>query len=219
MMCDTLPLFPVIIAVCQLISSFNYLQSKYGQYMNEEVTDCVDHDGNAEPSKVDMASGLVIQSCNLAYYLHIWILKGLAFQLADGVLLLVVRKTLLRGAKVISKYYAAKDIGKGIKESLPPNHAIIVLLIYILGNLVLFIVVSCVYVHSAKNIDKRFPDAAPEDLAALTDDEVCAICLKSMKFKAKKLPCSHLFHSACIRQCMEKGVRGEDPRCPLCRYV
>ena len=180
------------------------------QYLSEEASECGDQDGNAEPSKVDMASGLMIQGFNLAYYLHIWLLKGPAVQLADGVLLLVVRKTLLKGTKVISKYYAAKEIGECC--GLPSFRH---LLTHQSRKLLTLFLMSLV--DLANNIDSRFPDAAPQDLAALADDEVCAICLKTMKSKAKKLPCTHLFHSACIRQCMEKGVRGEDPRCPLCR--
>lgn len=30
----------------------------------------------------------------------------------------------------------------------------------------------------ANNIDSQYPDAAPQDLASLSDDDICAICLK-----------------------------------------
>ncbi|RLN87194.1 hypothetical protein BBJ28_00002826 [Nothophytophthora sp. Chile5] len=58
------------------------------------------------------------------------------------------------------------------------------------------------------DLDQLFPDASPEELAAVADD-VCAICLKAMPSQAKKLRCGHLFHRLCLRQCLQKASVGD----------
>lgn len=91
-------------------------QCKYVTYLKEETSETEeDPDESAQPSVLDMAVRLAIQALSLAYYLHVWLLKGPAFKLVDGVLLLVVRKTLVKGTKVLSEYQAAKEIGKTAK--------------------------------------------------------------------------------------------------------
>ena len=58
-------------------------------------------------------------------------------------------------------------------------------------------------------IDKRLPDASPEQLEALQDS--CAICREDMT-AAKVLPCGHLFHLVCLRDWLDQS-----PSCPICR--
>ncbi|XP_075492245.1 E3 ubiquitin protein ligase RIN2 [Primulina tabacum] len=57
------------------------------------------------------------------------------------------------------------------------------------------------------------PDATSEDLRAYDDE--CAICREPMA-KAKKLPCGHLFHLACLRSWLDQGL-SESYSCPTCR--
>jgi len=67
-----------------------------------------------------------------------------------------------------------------------------------------------------KHMDEMYPDAHPEELAQLPQDEVCAICLKTL-LAAKKLPCGHFFHMSCLRQCLERATGSTVALCPLCR--
>uniref|UniRef100_M4BC33 RING-type domain-containing protein n=1 Tax=Hyaloperonospora arabidopsidis (strain Emoy2) TaxID=559515 RepID=M4BC33_HYAAE len=58
------------------------------------------------------------------------------------------------------------------------------------------------------DLDQLFPDATAEELDSVADD-VCAICLKSMSSRAKKLDCGHLFHRLCLRQCLQKASESD----------
>ena len=58
-------------------------------------------------------------------------------------------------------------------------------------------------------IDKRLPDATPEQLAALEDS--CAICREDLT-TAKVLPCGHIFHLVCLRDWLDQSAS-----CPICR--
>ncbi|XP_065339592.1 E3 ubiquitin-protein ligase AMFR-like isoform X1 [Cloeon dipterum] len=58
---------------------------------------------------------------------------------------------------------------------------------------------------------KHFPSATKEELKTLDDD--CAICWERL-YTARKLPCSHLFHSWCLQSWLE-----QDPSCPTCRIT
>ncbi|XP_059476857.1 E3 ubiquitin-protein ligase AMFR-like [Neocloeon triangulifer] len=58
---------------------------------------------------------------------------------------------------------------------------------------------------------KHFPSASKEELKTLDDD--CAICWESL-CTARKLPCSHFFHSWCLQSWLE-----QDPSCPTCRMT
>merc|ERR1711871_890909 len=61
------------------------------------------------------------------------------------------------------------------------------------------------------NMDSRFPDATPEQLA----DEECVICREPMT-EGKVLDCGHVFHFRCIRKWLAYP-QGDFPRCPHCR--
>lgn len=63
-------------------------------------------------------------------------------------------------------------------------------------------------------LDTQYADATNEELAGLKDD-ICAICLKSLH-SAKKLPCGHYYHGACLRQCFSRPSP-TGYRCPICR--
>ncbi|CAN0270934.1 unnamed protein product [Lampetra fluviatilis] len=65
------------------------------------------------------------------------------------------------------------------------------------------------YLQVVGNMEARFAAATPEELASNNDD--CAICWDSMQ-SARKLPCGHLFHNACLRSWLE-----QDTSCPTCR--
>lgn len=43
-------------------------------------------------------------------------------------------------------------------------------------------------------------------------DDICAVCLSPMNF-ARVTPCNHLFHPACLKQCLRSSLQ-----CPLCKY-
>ena len=68
------------------------------------------------------------------------------------------------------------------------------------------------YRRVAANMDRRFPDATPEDLERA--DHVCIVCREEMRAgsRAKKLDCSHTFHLHCLRSWLER-----QQNCPICR--
>ncbi|TYI67348.1 hypothetical protein E1A91_D08G011900v1 [Gossypium mustelinum] len=67
------------------------------------------------------------------------------------------------------------------------------------------------YRKIASNMNDRFPDATPEELAA--NDATCIICREEMT-TAKKLICGHLFHVHCLRSWLER-----QHTCPTCRAL
>ncbi|RWS12434.1 E3 ubiquitin-protein ligase HRD1-like protein [Dinothrombium tinctorium] len=44
-------------------------------------------------------------------------------------------------------------------------------------------------------------------------DDVCAVCLLPMRWKARVTPCQHMFHSDCLRRCLKQNLR----LCPICK--
>ncbi|KAL1463271.1 hypothetical protein WDU94_015038 [Cyamophila willieti] len=58
-------------------------------------------------------------------------------------------------------------------------------------------------------MEKNYPKATAQDLAENSDK--CPICWEVME-SARKLPCSHLFHSVCLQSWLE-----QDTSCPTCR--
>lgn len=55
-----------------------------------------------------------------------------------------------------------------------------------------------------------YPDATPEELAQ--SDNICIICREDMVNTSKKLPCGHIFHTACLRSWFQR-----QQTCPTCR--
>jgi hypothetical protein len=71
----------------------------------------------------------------------------------------------------------------------------------------------------ARDLDGMFEDASELDLrkASATGD-VCCICLGTMSTgNVKKVGCGHLYHTACLREVVERARSIEAARCPLCR--
>lgn len=66
------------------------------------------------------------------------------------------------------------------------------------------------YLQLTNNLDQRFENATPEEIAAAGD---CLICREAMD-SGKKLPCSHVFHLDCLRMWLQ-----HQQSCPLCRSV
>lgn len=60
------------------------------------------------------------------------------------------------------------------------------------------------------NMNTLYPDATPEELQAA--DNVCIICREEMTTASKKLPCNHIFHTACLRSWFQR-----QQTCPTCR--
>ncbi|XP_056639572.1 E3 ubiquitin-protein ligase synoviolin [Diorhabda sublineata] len=60
------------------------------------------------------------------------------------------------------------------------------------------------------NMNTLYPDATPEELQAA--DNVCIICREEMVTASKKLPCNHIFHTACLRSWFQR-----QQTCPTCR--
>lgn len=61
-----------------------------------------------------------------------------------------------------------------------------------------------------QHISQRYTNASDEDLLK---NDLCTICWDSMKF-ARKLPCGHVFHEACLYRWLE-----QDSSCAICRKV
>ncbi|KAK6251317.1 hypothetical protein SCA6_005322 [Theobroma cacao] len=49
----------------------------------------------------------------------------------------------------------------------------------------------------------------------LGDERFCSVCLEEMstEMEARRLPCSHIYHAACIIEWLKNNNK-----CPLCRY-
>lgn len=60
------------------------------------------------------------------------------------------------------------------------------------------------------NMNTLYPDATPDELIAA--DNVCIICREEMITASKKLPCNHIFHTACLRSWFQR-----QQTCPTCR--
>ncbi|CAG9789311.1 unnamed protein product [Diatraea saccharalis] len=64
--------------------------------------------------------------------------------------------------------------------------------------------------RAIRNMNTLYPDATAEELAAA--DNECIICREEMHSGAKKLPCNHIFHAACLRLWFQR-----QQTCPTCR--
>lgn len=60
------------------------------------------------------------------------------------------------------------------------------------------------------NMNTLYPDVTPEELQEA--DNVCIICREEMTTASKKLPCNHIFHTACLRSWFQR-----QQTCPTCR--
>lgn len=65
------------------------------------------------------------------------------------------------------------------------------------------------YRRLVSNMDQRFPDATPEELA---ENHLCVVCREELRTNVKRLPCGHLFHANCLRGWLE-----QTQECPTCR--
>jgi E3 ubiquitin-protein ligase synoviolin len=81
------------------------------------------------------------------------------------------------------------------------------------------------YRTATRDMNERYPDATPEEIG----EDVCIICREEMvawqqpapegnrravpeRLRAKKLPCGHILHFACLRSWLER-----QQNCPTCR--
>ncbi|CAO1301006.1 unnamed protein product [Diamesa hyperborea] len=60
------------------------------------------------------------------------------------------------------------------------------------------------------NMNTLYPDATAEELTL--SDNICIICREDMVSTSKKLPCGHIFHTACLRSWFQR-----QQTCPTCR--
>ncbi|XP_022668570.1 E3 ubiquitin-protein ligase AMFR-like isoform X2 [Varroa destructor] len=67
------------------------------------------------------------------------------------------------------------------------------------------------YLRVLRHMMVSYPMAAASELRAAADN--CAICWELM-LSARRLPCGHLFHNACLRSWLE-----QDTSCPTCRLT
>jgi len=130
--------------------------------------------------------GTVVRNCSfvmdivslllaLGHCVHIWWLRGLAFQVVDAILFLNLRALLSAISKRIKGFMRLRTAMTTLQGALP--------------------------------------DATQDELLAYEDD--CAICKEPMA-RAKRLPCAHLFHLACLRAWLDQGL-AETYSCPTCR--
>uniref|UniRef100_A0A1L8DSP6 RING-type E3 ubiquitin transferase n=1 Tax=Nyssomyia neivai TaxID=330878 RepID=A0A1L8DSP6_9DIPT len=64
--------------------------------------------------------------------------------------------------------------------------------------------------RAIRNMNTLYPDATPEELQM--SDNICIICREDMVSHSKKLPCGHIFHTACLRSWFQR-----QQTCPTCR--
>jgi E3 ubiquitin-protein ligase synoviolin len=64
------------------------------------------------------------------------------------------------------------------------------------------------YLQLTRNLDSRFLDATPEELASAGN---CLVCREEL-LRGKKLRCGHVFHLDCLRMWLQ-----HQQSCPLCR--
>jgi E3 ubiquitin-protein ligase synoviolin len=64
------------------------------------------------------------------------------------------------------------------------------------------------YLQLTRNLDSRFDDATPEELASAGN---CLVCREELQ-RGKKLRCGHVFHLDCLRMWLQ-----HQQSCPLCR--
>ncbi|RNA42947.1 E3 ubiquitin- ligase AMFR-like [Brachionus plicatilis] len=65
------------------------------------------------------------------------------------------------------------------------------------------------YLKILDKMEKKIPWATQEELNL--NDNTCAVCWEIME-RARRLPCSHMFHHNCLRSWLE-----QDTSCPTCR--
>lgn len=150
------------------------------------------HDISLQPSERSAAGaawewrGTVVRNCSfvmdivslllaLGHCVHIWWLRGLAFQVVDAILFLNLRALLSAISKRIKGFMRLRTAMTTLQGALP--------------------------------------DATQDELLAYEDD--CAICKEPMA-RAKRLPCAHLFHLACLRSWLDQGL-ADTYSCPTCR--
>ncbi|CAG9854473.1 unnamed protein product [Phyllotreta striolata] len=63
--------------------------------------------------------------------------------------------------------------------------------------------------RSEQEVLERFRRATEDEIRNC--DDVCAVCLSQMD-RARVTPCQHLFHAACLRQCLSNSSA-----CPICK--
>lgn len=68
---------------------------------------------------------------------------------------------------------------------------------------IVIILPTCSFLYS-------YPDATIEELEAVSN--VCIICREEMVSRCKKLPCGHIFHTACLQSWFQR-----QQTCPTCR--
>lgn len=64
--------------------------------------------------------------------------------------------------------------------------------------------------RAIRNMNTLYPDATSEELQM--SDNICIICREDMVSNSKKLPCGHIFHTACLRSWFQR-----QQTCPTCR--
>ncbi|XP_055586586.1 E3 ubiquitin-protein ligase HRD1 [Uranotaenia lowii] len=64
--------------------------------------------------------------------------------------------------------------------------------------------------RAIRNMNTLYPDATQEELQL--SDNICIICREDMISSSKKLPCGHIFHTACLRSWFQR-----QQTCPTCR--
>jgi CUE domain len=137
---------------------------------------------------------LMTDVLTVAYFVHIWTLHGVQFTLIDGVLALHVHSAFTSACKKIAERRNMCRI--------------------------------------ARDMDSMFENASELDLRkAAAARDVCCICLGTMSYlhnadnhhqsnvhnNVKKVACGHLYHTACLRDVVERARSIESAKCPLCR--
>uniref|UniRef100_A0A803LMJ2 RING-type domain-containing protein n=1 Tax=Chenopodium quinoa TaxID=63459 RepID=A0A803LMJ2_CHEQI len=141
----------------------------------------------------------------LGHYVLIWWLHGMTFHLVDAILFLNIRALLSAVVKRIKGFVKLKIALGALHEALPDATT----------KEIQSYDDECAICRASASFTKFFPFwLLPIDYLSHS----CYIFFFSFEpmAKAKRLPCNHLFHLACLRSWLDQGLN-EVYSCPTCR--
>ena len=66
-------------------------------------------------------------------------------------------------------------------------------------------------------VQLKFQKLTGREIAALADDDLCAVCLEKHTTQSCRLLCSHIVHANCLINVLQSRRPGQESQCPVCR--